>query len=328
MKNRNQNHQPKHKPAHASSDAVESEGVKQAGKRDTYQTVTDAILAALATCGPGERPWARAGLTMPVNAVSGHTYRGSNIVMLWIAAQEAGYSQSRWATFKQWAEKGARVRKGEKGTPVLWFKMLDRKDDGAGESDEGGRKIPCARLAWVFNIDQVEGYEDTAPLKLSGSPVEAIVLADALLAASGARIAHGGAQAFYRPSTDEIVLPPREAFTGTSTSTATESYYAVALHELVHWTGNKARLSRELGSRFGTQAYAAEELIAELGAAFLCAELGITSEPRPDHAAYLASWAKLLADDRRAFTTAAAKAAEASDYLLAMLSAGELQKAA
>jgi antirestriction protein ArdC len=328
MKNRNQTHQPKRKPAHASSDAVGSTGATQGAKRDTYQIVTDAILAALATCEPGERPWARAGLTMPVNAVSGHKYRGSNIVMLWIAAQEAGYSQNRWATFKQWAEKGASVRKGEKGTPVLWFKMLDRKDDEASENDEGGRKIPCARLAWVFNIDQVDGYEYTAPVMLSGEPVEAIAQADALLAASGARIAHGGGQAYYRPSTDEIVLPPREAFTGTSTSTATESYYAVALHELVHWTGSKSRLSRELGSRFGTEAYAAEELVAELGAAFLCAELGITSEPRPDHAAYLASWAKLLGADRRAFTTAAAKAAEASDYLLAMLTAEAMAQAA
>ncbi len=144
MVNRDPDHQPKQQPAHASSDAVENEGVKPSCKRDTYQTVTDAILAALATCGPGERPWAGAGLTMPVNAVTGHKYRGTNVVMLWLTAQEAGYTQNRWASFKQWAEKGACVRKGEKGTPVLWFKMLERRDYGASESDEGDRKIPCA----------------------------------------------------------------------------------------------------------------------------------------------------------------------------------------
>jgi antirestriction protein ArdC len=293
-------------------------------KRDTYQTITDTILAALENCGPCERPWVGPSLTMPVNAVSGHEYRGTNVVMLWVAAQEAGYSENAWATFKQWSEKGATVRKGEKGTPVIWFKMLDRKDDDAGD-DENGRRIPCARLSWVFNVAQVDGYEP----ETAGTPVDnqvsPIARAEALIAASGAKITHQGAQAFYRPSTDEIVLPPQHLFTGTSTSTATEAYYGVALHELTHWTA--PRLQREFGKRFGDAAYAAEELVAELGAAFLSAKLGVTAEPRADHAKYLASWIKILKDDRKAFITAASKAAEASDYLLAFQTQDERQAA-
>lgn len=299
-------------------------------KRDTYQVITDAIIAALENCGPYERPWSGpALLTMPENAVTGRRYRGSNVVMLWIAAQEAGYTENRWATFKQWAEKGASVRKGEKGTPVIWFQMLDRKADGSSEADgdDATRKVPCARLSWVFNVAQVDGYASPAP---AASPTQNLVSpidrADALIAATGATITHEGMRAYYRPSSDCIVLPPRDAFIGTATMTATEAYYATALHELVHWTG--PRLDRDLSNRFGTQAYAAEELIAELGAAFLCADLGVSAEPREDHAAYLASWAQLLRDDRKAFTTAAAKAAQASDYLLAYIEPEALAEAA
>lgn len=294
-------------------------------KRDTYQIITDTILGALENCGPCERPWVGPSLTMPVNAVSGHEYRGTNVVMLWVAAQEAGYSENAWATFKQWSEKGASVRKGEKGTPVIWFKMLERKDADAAGDEEDGRRIPCARLSWVFNVAQVDGYQPEKGRTPEDNQVSPIARADALMAASGAKITHQGAQAFYRPSTDEIVLPPQHLFTGTSTSSATEAYYGVALHELTHWTG--PRLQREFGKRFGDAAYAAEELVAELGAAFLCAKLGIEAEPRADHAKYLASWIKILKDDRKAFITAASKAAEASDYLLAF-QAQEVKQAA
>lgn len=289
-------------------------------KHNTYQVITDAIIAALESCGPYERPWAGPALTMPENAITGRRYRGSNVVMLWIAAQEAGYSENRWATFKQWAEKGATVRKGEKGTPVIWFQMLDRKADAGDEADDDAtRKVPCARLSWVFNVAQVDGYAAPAPMPTQNlvSPIEQ---ADALLAASGATITHEGARAYYRPSTDSIVLPPREAFTGTATMTATEAYYATALHELVHWTA--PRVGRELRGRFGDAEYAAEELVAELGAAFLCAELGVSNHPREDHAAYIRTWIELLRHDPRAFTSAASKAAEASEFLLAR-AAGE-----
>lgn len=285
-------------------------------KRTSYQILADAILAALDTAAPWRRPWvSQAPLSMPVNAVTGRRYRGGNVVMLWLAAQQAGYTTHAWATFKQWAEKGASVRKGEKGTPVLWFQMLERKD--GKEADEGdeadSRKVPVARLSWVFNVAQVEGY--TPPAVTPSAPqVEPVAAAEALMLASGARIRHEGDRAYYRPSTDEIVLPPKAAFVATPTSTATEAYYATALHELVHWTA--PRVGRELRGRFGDAEYAAEELVAELGAAFLCAELGVSNHPREDHAAYIRSWIELLRHDPRAFTSAASKAAEASDFLL------------
>ncbi len=294
-------------------------------KRDTYQVITDSILSALEQCGPVERPWFGPSLTMPRNAASGREYRGSNVIMLWSAAQQAGYDSSFWATFRQWSDIGANVRKGEKGTPVLWFQMLDRKSDAAGDDDHDGddriRRIPCARLSWVFNACQVDGYADEqaqAPMENLVSPIET---ADALIVASGARIRHEGNSAYYHRGNDEIVLPPRELFTGTSTSTPTEAYYAVALHELTHWTGHESRCNREFGKRFGDNAYAFEELVAELGAAFLSAKTRVVIEPRSDHASYIANWIKILKEDRRAFVTAASKAAEASEYLLAKCAA-------
>lgn len=290
-------------------------------QRDTYQTITDTILAKLENCQPWERPWAGPMLSMPINAHTGKEYRGTNIVMLWASAQEQGFDVNEWATFKQWAERGAKVRKGEKGTPVLWFKMLERRGEAAeaGE-DEATGKVPCARISWVFNAAQVEGYTPKETRK--PSQVESIEQAEALMLASGAKIRHGGNQAFYMPSRDEVVLPAKESFTGTSTSTATECYYSTAFHELTHWTG--PRLNREFGKRFGDDQYAAEELVAELGAAFLCAKVGMSSEPREDHANYLACWIKVLKNDRKAFITAASKASEAADYLLSLAAPAEL----
>lgn len=150
---------------------------------------------------------------MPVNAVSGREYRGTNVVMQWIAAKEAGYSENGWATFKQWSEKGASVRKGEKGTPVIWFKMLERKDADDAGADEDGRRIPCARLSWVFNVGQVDDYQPEKAPTPEDNRVSPIAQADALIAASRAKITHQGAQAFYRPSTGEIMLPPQHLFT-------------------------------------------------------------------------------------------------------------------
>lgn len=283
-------------------------------KRDTYQVITDAVLAGLEKCKPYERPWIGQTLTMPVNAVTGHEYRGTNVLMLWIAAKDAGYAKNHWATFNQWAAKGAKVRKGEKGTPVVWFKMLDRKDADAGEDGED-RRIPCARITYAFNVAQVDGYTAEEERTEADNAVSPAALAEQLVAASGAIVKHEGTQAYYRPSTDEIVMPPPHLFTGTSTSSPTEAYYSVKLHELTHWTG--PRLQREFGKRFGDHAYAAEELVAELGAAFLCAKLGIAADPRPDHASYIAHWIRVLKDDRKAFMTAASKAAEACEFLLA-----------
>jgi antirestriction protein ArdC len=155
---------------------------------------------------------------------------------------------------------------------------------------------------------------DTPPITV----IPPIEQAEAFVAATGASILHGGGRAYYRPSTDSIHLPPREAFIGTPTSTPAESYFATLCHELCHWTSRENRCNRQLGKRFGDQAYAMEELVAELGAAFLCADLGVTGEPRADHAQYLASWLAVLKADKKAIFTAASKASEAAAFLAAL----------
>jgi antirestriction protein ArdC len=209
-------------------------------------------------------------------------------------------------------ESGAQVRKGEKSSYVVFYKEFAVTDDPTGPGDETETRL-FARATPVFAAEQVEGYEH--PVLVVPTPMEAVAHAGAFVAATGAVIAHGGTRAYYRPSTDSIQLPPREAFVGTTTSTPAESYYSTLLHELTHWTSHEQRCNRQLGKRFGDNAYAMEELVAELGAAFLCAELGITTEPRADHAQYPASWLDVLKADKRAIFTAASKASEAAGWL-------------
>lgn len=168
----------------------------------------------------------------------------------------------------------------------------------------------------MFAAEQVEGFELPAPsLPVQMDPVARLEAVEAFVASTGAVVAQGGSRAFYSPSQDAIQMPLREAFIGSPTSTPTETYYATLLHELIHWTAPEARCNRALGKRFGDQAYAAEELVAELGAAFLCAELGVTNEARADHAQYLASWLELMKSDTRAIFTAASQASRAVQFL-------------
>lgn len=285
---------------------------------NAYQKITDAILAAMENGGAWQRPWV-GRLEMPSNGVTGRRYRGSNVIALWVTSQLAGYSESRWATLKQWSAAGKRVKRGEHGTPIIFFKMLDRASSDSDDLD----RIPLARISYAFNVEQTEGYEPPQDVPVRVAHIDE---ADVLISATGATIKHGGIQACYRPLDDIIMMPTLASFVGTATSTPTEAYYGVLLHELTHWTG--PRLQRTFGKHFGDETYAAEELVAELGSAFLCAELGIAAEPRADHAAYLASWIKMLRADPKAFPMAASKAAQAVDFLLAFRSQDETREAA
>jgi antirestriction protein ArdC len=294
---------------------------------NVYETVTANIIAAIEN-GAGEfrMPWHRATTAdgMPSNAATGAEYRGSNVLTLWATAMGKGYASNKWATYKQWAAIGGQVRKGEKSAIGIYYNTLERTDDSGDVS-----KIPFARPFFVFNAEQVDGYSDaTEPVTADQTAV--IAAADSAIAATGAKITHSGSRAFYRPSTDDVYMPPREAFTGTDTSNATESYYSTLLHELAHWTGHDSRLSRDFSrsKRFGDESYAGEELIAELGAAFLCARLGITNTPRVDHAQYIASWLKVLKADNRAVIRAASDAQKAADYILAASQPAQMQVAA
>lgn len=279
-------------------------------KRDLYQEVTDKIVAAIEN-NPGDvvLPWNRAGAhALPTNAKTGATYQGVNILNLWIEAQHRGFTSNEWATYKQWADKGCQVRKGEKSSLVIFYKQLEWEDD-----DGEKHKRPMIRASFAFNADQVDGYEHEKP---PGEPIDRVKVADTHVNALGASIRHGGAQACYIPSLDVIHMPDEERFFDTDTSTRTEAYYSTLFHELTHWSGAKKRLDRDLSGRFGDEAYAMEELVAELSAAFQCAHLGITLEPRLDHAQYINNWLSVLKSDKKAIFSAAAKAQEATSFLL------------
>jgi antirestriction protein ArdC len=284
-------------------------------RRDIHADITNQLIAAI-EADPGEpsMPWRRSSgpLFMPVNALTGNAYNGINIVSLWVSAEVQRYGTPIWATYRQWAELGAQVRKGEKSSLVIFYKEYDADPNPDDTDDDGKRRV--ARASYVFNANQVDGFAPPGAPELLG-PVERIAAADRFIANTGARIEHGGERAYYRPSTDHIQMPDEGLFCGTDTMSRSVGYFATLVHELTHWTSPGHRLARDLGKCFGDSAYAAEELVAEIGSAFLCSELGITQDTRPDHAQYLAQWLKLLKDDSRAIFTAAAKASEAVAYL-------------
>lgn len=273
---------------------------------DIYETVTARIVAAMETAGKDwQRPWLAVS-AMPKNATTGREYNGVNVVNLWLTGSASGL----WATYKQWASAGAQVRKGERGTMIVYAGTgVSRKDD----NEEKENTYRFLRSSFVFSAEQVDGY--TIPAVVTLSPVERNDAAERFIAATGAKIQHGKGGAYYAPELDYIGMPARETFTGTTTSTREEAYYSTTLHELAHWSGHKTRLARDLNNRFGSQAYAAEELIAEMTAAFLCAELGISPTPRADHAQYLNHWLAVLRQDKRAIFTAASAATKAAEFL-------------
>lgn len=279
-------------------------------KADIHQRITNQIVAAIAA-GAGEfrMPWHRQrGIGTPTNAITGRAYRGINTLLLWAEADHAGFSSGAWATFRQWTQQGAQVRKGEKSTLVMLWKPLSatREDGNNGDEPQRGRML--ARAFHVFNADQVDGYEITAPLQLPTSA--RIEHAEAFFQAQPVTVWDGSDSAFYDPRADIVSMPSFEAFV------SAEAYYSVLAHELCHWTGAKPRLDRDLAGRFGSEAYAMEELIAELGAAFTVGHLNLACEPRTDHAPYISSWLRVLGGDPRAIITAASRAQAAADYLI------------
>jgi antirestriction protein ArdC len=280
-----------------------------------YDTITNQIIAALER-GTGDYtlPWHRssAPLTQPINAVTRKAYRGVNVLALWASAEAQDFGHGLWATYRQWQSLGAQVRKGEKASPIVFYKVLDNADGSEDEAREGAGRI-FAQGSHVFNIAQVEGY--ALPEMPAAEAFDPIPDVETFFAASGAAIRIHGDSAHYTPSTDTITMPERERFFATGTASAEQNWYAIMLHELVHWTGADHRIGRTFGKRFGDEAYAMEELVAELGSAFLCGDLGLSVTPRPDHACYLASWLKVLKGDNRAIFAAASAAAKAAEWL-------------
>jgi len=284
-------------------------------RKDVYTRVTERIIADLEK---GTRPWMKpwqaahpaGSITRPLRH-NGIPYRGMNVLLLWAEAMEKGYAAPLWMTYKQAQELGANVRKGEKGSLVVYANSISKTEtNDKGEDVE--REIPFMKGYTVFNVEQVDGLA----AHYYAAPVNPVALSeriegvDSFMKATGATIHHGGNRAFYSPARDFVQMPEFAAFKDK------ESYYATALHELTHWTKAKARLDRDFSAkRFGDSGYAREELVAELGAAFLCADLGITPDIRDDHAAYLENWLTVLKEDKRAIFSAAAHAQRAADYL-------------
>lgn len=281
-------------------------------KRDLYAEVSARILAELeAGAAPWVKPWsATAGKNVPQNAVTNRAYSGCNVILLWLA-RNRGWPTPRFLTFKQANEAGGNVRKGEHGTKVYFVKQLrvrERDTDAGDEADE--KIIPMMREYTVFNVAQCgnlpESIVDGKPARVR-NPDTRDDLVDEFLRSTGADMREGQGEAYYAPGGDYISLPRFEAFK------SADHFYSIAFHELTHWTGHKSRLDRDLKHRFGERAYAAEELVAELGAAFLCAEFGFDGDVR--NAGYIASWIELLKADKRAFFTACNRASKAADYL-------------
>lgn len=275
---------------------------------DPYTRVTDTILHQLADANPASWvcPWHRTRGGLPRNALTGRSYRGINTLALWCGAQAEGYADARWATYRQWAELGAQVRRGERGTPVLFYRDLSPENARAAGDD--GADVPqfVARASTVFNATQVDGAP-ALPV-LPTMPIVPTPTFDRFVAATGAVIRAGSA-ACYVPSRDEIRVPDPTMFR------SAEGYCGTLGHELIHWTGAPHRLDCQLTTRFGSRAYAAEELVAELGAAFILSGLDIAPEPHANHAAYMAGWLPLLRDDPRALVTAASLASKAAQFL-------------
>ena len=281
---------------------------------DVYCKVTETIVAQIeAGVGTYRMPWHHSGapLARPRNAVALTFYRGINVLALWAAAHAAGYPSGLWATYRQWKQAGGQVRQGERGHLVVFWKQLDHPakaytEDEVGQEAKANRRV-VARGFWVFNLAQVDGYAPVAVPELSETARN--VLAEQFYAALGIQTRFEGGEAFYQPDGDYVQLPPFARFRHGC------AFYSTLLHEGAHATGAPHRLKRDLTGRFGSEAYAFEELIAEWASAMACMTLELTPEPRIDHAQYIASWLKVLRSDSRAIFTAASHAQKITDWM-------------
>lgn len=288
----------------------------QTTRPDVYTRITADIVAQLeAGVRPWHQPWnaahAAGGITRPLRN-NGQPYQGVNILVLWLTAFQKGYSCPIWLTFNQAKEAGGFVKKGEHGSTVVYANSFDRTETDAETGQETTERIPFLKAYTVFNAEQVEGLPGHyyALAQTPKALAERLEHAEAFFAATRFETRHGGNRAFYSSSQDYIQLPPFESFE------SRESYYNTRCHESVHATKHETRLNRSFDSkRFGDDGYAMEELVAELGAAFVCADLGITPEVMPEHAAYLDNWLKVLKQDKRAIFTTASHASRAAEFL-------------
>ena len=276
-------------------------------KQSIYDEVSQAIIADLEKgVKPWVCPWSKSLPGLPKNLKTGNYYRGINVLNLWMNANKYGFTSDLWLTFRQASELCHKVKSGEQGTKCLYFKLCEQKLEDATSLETEHKKViqySMPKTFHLFNLNQLEGMDVVEPILTN--PIEQ---AEALIKASSAKIIYGREAAFFHHSRDEIYMPTPQKFSSLN------DYYATLLHELIHWTGHDNRLRRS-NSWVSKPAslYAGEELVAELGSAFLCADLGIKGEIQ--HASYIDSWLRLFRDDKRAIFKAAALAQQAFDYL-------------
>lgn len=288
-----------------------------ATREDVYQTVTDAIVSRLESgdVAPWHQPWKAGHAAGPVCRPlrhNGQPYSGINVLWLWMTAETRGYTCPLWLTYRQAQELGGHVRKGEKATQVVYASTFEKKETAA-DGTTSKRRIPFLKTYAVFNGEQCDGlpghyYAQVPPPAGDVDPLPGVL---DFAKHTAADIRTGGARAFYSPSGDYVQMPAAGSFE------SPETHAGTLVHELAHWTGHASRLDRDFtkAKRFGDDAYAAEELVAELAAAFLAADLGFEATPRDDHAAYLAGWLRVMKADKRAIFTAASAASRAAAYL-------------
>lgn len=288
-------------------------------KHDIHQDITNNIITLLdqVNLEEYEPPFANlAALGIPENPTTNKQYQGINILALWFNQSAKSFSSNKWATYKQWQSIGAQVKAEQKRSRIIFYKTLIKEDKNEqGESKE--QKIPMLRQYDVFNADQVEGYEDESLEHiLEIDKVERSALIDSFCKSAGADIRSEDSRAFYSPMGDYINMPDTRLFVDTKHASASENYYSTLLHEMTHWTGNKKRLDRQKDAKKKhIENYAYEELIAELGAAFLCAQFNIKQTQPKDHALYIKSWLTALRNDKTLIFKASAQAAKATGYL-------------
>ncbi len=284
--------------------------------QDVYSRITSQIVASLEK---GVRPWVKpwnaehpAGrITRPLRH-NGKPYSGINILSLWMGAELQGFSAPIWMTFRQALELDANVRKGEKGSLVVYANSITRTEHDEKTGEDVEQEISYMKGYTVFNVEQINGlpeiyYAEAAPTR---APVARIDHAEKLFAACKATVKHGGTRAYYAQELDYVQMPPFECFRDA------ESYYSTLAHEMTHWTKHPARLARDFGRKgWGDEGYAQEELVAELGASFLCADLELAIEPREDNTSYIAYWLEILRNDTRFIFKAASQAQRAADFL-------------
>ena len=305
-------------------------------RADVYQEITDQMVAMLEA---GTRPWSKSwnGSTAPNIPLrsTGAPYRGINVLTLWVVAMTKGYASPHWLTFKQALALGGCVRKGEKGSTVVYANKVEVDDkearggDRGGTGEDGKRQVAFLKRYTVFNAEQIDGidakYPAPAPIITTTNPDERDAELDALFSRVPVTVQHKGSQPYYQPSSDHVVMPEFADFH------AGDDYYSTLAHELCHATGHGDRLARPTLISTKREDYAREELVAELGAAFISGAIGIKLHDREDHAAYLASWLQALRNDKRCIFTAATQAQAAADWLLSRMAintAPELEEAA